>query len=53
VSRAEGRVPAPRGLFRLPGPIEPYPAEPSDAELAAAIGLDPSAIVRMDMNGSG
>ena len=50
MSRVERRVPAPRGLFRLPGPIEPYPAEPSDAELAAAVGLDPSAIVRMDMN---
>ena len=50
VSRPNARGAAARGLFRHPGPIEPYPAEPSDEELAAAVGLDVSAIVRMDMN---
>ncbi|MCV0403779.1 MAG: histidinol dehydrogenase [Chloroflexi bacterium] len=37
-------------LFRLPGPVAPYPAEPSDEELAARVGLAPEAIVRADMN---
>jgi histidinol-phosphate aminotransferase len=50
VSRPRAGGAAARGLFRHPGPIDPYPAEPSDEELAAAVGLDVSAIVRMDMN---
>ncbi len=37
-------------LLRLPGAIDPYPAEPSDADLAAQLGLPPEAIVRFDMN---
>jgi histidinol-phosphate aminotransferase len=37
-------------LLRLPGRIEPYPLEPSDAELAAAVGLPVDRIVRYDMN---
>lgn len=37
-------------LLRHPGPVEAYPLEPSDAELAAAVGLDPDRIVRYDMN---
>ena len=38
------------GLFRIAGRIEPYPAEPSDAELAAEVGIDVDEIVRLDMN---
>jgi histidinol-phosphate aminotransferase len=40
----------PTRLLRLAGPVEPYPAEPSDAELASHLGLDLSQIVRFDMN---
>lgn len=40
----------PHRLLRHPGPIEPYPLEPSDAELAASVGLTPERIVRYDMN---
>jgi histidinol-phosphate aminotransferase len=37
-------------LLRRPGPIEAYPLEPSDAELAASVGLPVDRIVRYDMN---
>lgn len=37
-------------LLRRPEPITPYPAEPSDEELAAEVGLPADRIVRMDMN---
>lgn len=40
----------PVGLLRRPEPVAPYPAEPSDAELAAATGLPVERIARMDMN---
>lgn len=40
----------PHRLLRDPGPIEPYPLEPSDAELAASVGIDPKQVVRYDMN---
>lgn len=37
-------------LLRRPERVEPYPAEPSDAEMAAATGVPVEAIARMDMN---
>jgi histidinol dehydrogenase len=37
-------------LLRRPGPVEPYPAEASDEELAADAGLTVERIARMDMN---
>lgn len=37
-------------LLRRPGPVTAYPAEPSDEELAAEVGLDVERLVRMDMN---
>ena len=37
-------------LFRRPEPVVPYPAEPSDEELAAQAGIAASAVVRADMN---
>ena len=40
----------PLDLLRRPEPVTAYPAEPSDEELAATAGLDPSVIVRADMN---
>lgn len=40
----------PHRLLRHPGPVEAYPLEASDAELAAAVGLEPDRIVRYDMN---
>jgi histidinol-phosphate aminotransferase len=40
----------PLRLLRHAGAIEPYPLEPSDAELAAQVGLPVEAIVRFDMN---
>ena len=40
----------PLRLLRHSGPIEPYPLEPSDAELAAEAGVVVEAIVRFDMN---
>lgn len=37
-------------LFRNPRPVSPYPAEPSDEELAARAGIPVSSVVRADMN---
>ena len=37
-------------LLRLTGPVDAYPLEPSDEELAAAVGLPVERIVRYDMN---
>jgi len=37
-------------LLRRPEPVEPYPAEPSDDELAAGAGVPVERIARMDMN---
>jgi len=37
-------------LLRHPGPIDAYPLEPSDADLAASLGLPPERIVRYDLN---
>jgi histidinol-phosphate aminotransferase len=42
--------PDPHRLLRHPGPIEPYPLEPSSEEIAATVGLPVEAIVRYDMN---
>ncbi len=40
-------------LFRLPGRVEAYPAEPSDEELAERAGIEVSSVVRADMNTMG
>lgn len=40
----------PLELLRFPGPVQAYPAEASDEELAAAAGLPVADIVRHDMN---
>ena len=54
-ARAE-RAPAEAGtedpvtLLRRPGPVEPYPAEASDEELARAAGIPAEQVARMDMN---
>jgi len=40
----------PLRLLRHAGPIEPYPLEPSNAELAAQAGVPVEAIVRFDTN---
>jgi histidinol-phosphate aminotransferase len=40
----------PLRLLRHSGPIEPYPLEPSNADLAAAAGIPVEAIVRFDTN---
>ncbi|MEO7294681.1 MAG: aminotransferase class I/II-fold pyridoxal phosphate-dependent enzyme, partial [Candidatus Limnocylindria bacterium] len=37
-------------LFRQPEPVTPYPAEPSDEELAVRAGVAVSHVVRADMN---
>ncbi|MDQ3690819.1 MAG: histidinol dehydrogenase [Chloroflexota bacterium] len=37
-------------LFRRPEPVIPYPAEPSDEELAARSGVAVTSVVRADMN---
>ncbi|MEO5985773.1 MAG: histidinol dehydrogenase [Candidatus Limnocylindria bacterium] len=37
-------------LFRNPQTVSPYPAEPSDEELAARAGIPVSSVVRADMN---
>ena len=37
-------------LLRNPGPIEPYPLEPSNEELATSVGLAVERIVRYDLN---
>ena len=41
---------SPLRLLRHDGPIEPYPLEPSNAELAAEAGIPVEEIVRFDMN---
>lgn len=40
----------PHRLLRLSGTIEPYPLEPSNAELAVSVGLSEDRIIRFDMN---
>jgi histidinol-phosphate aminotransferase len=40
----------PLRLLRHPGPIEPYPLEPSDAELAAEAGIRVEEVIRFDTN---
>ena len=40
----------PLRLLRLRGPVDGYPLEPSNEELASAAGLQVEAIVRFDMN---
>lgn len=40
----------PHRLLRLTGPVDAYPLEPSDEELAASLGLSLTSIVRYDMN---
>lgn len=40
----------PRRLLRLAGPVGAYPAEPSDEEVAAAVGIPVELVVRFDMN---
>ena len=42
--------PDPHRLLRHPGPVDPYPLEPSDAELAASVGIPVDRIVRYDLN---
>ncbi len=37
-------------LFRRPEPVTPYPAEPSDEELAVRAGIQADEVVRADMN---
>ena len=45
-----GPTPTPTDLLRLRDPVEPYPAEPSDEQLAADLGLPLEQVVRFDMN---
>lgn len=40
----------PLSLLRLRDAVEPYPAEPSDEDVAASLGLPVDRIVRFDMN---
>jgi histidinol-phosphate aminotransferase len=40
----------PLSLLRLRDAVEPYPAEPSDEDVAASLGLPLERIVRFDMN---
>lgn len=40
----------PLRLLRHPEPVEPYPNEASDEELAAEVGLRTDDLIRMDMN---
>jgi len=47
VTEADSR---PTDLLRLPDAVEPYPAEPSDEQLAEELGLAPEHVVRFDMN---
>jgi histidinol dehydrogenase len=59
VARAERAASAPAeaddpvDLLRRPEPVEAYPAEPSDEELAARAGIAVSEVVRADMNTMG
>ena len=50
--RAAGAVGAddPPMLLRRPEPIDAYPAEPSDEDLAASLGVPVERIARLDMN---
>ncbi|HSK92457.1 MAG TPA: histidinol dehydrogenase [Candidatus Angelobacter sp.] len=55
VARAERAASAmhhddPVELLRRPEPVAAYPAEPSDQELAELAGIDPTSVVRADMN---
>ena len=43
-------TPGPTDLLRLRDAVEPYPAEPSDEQLAEELGLPPEQVVRFDMN---
>ena len=43
-------APRPTDLLRLREAIKPYPAEPSDEQLAEELGLPPEQVVRFDMN---
>ncbi len=45
-----GSEPRPTDLLRLRDAVEPYPAEPSDEQLAEELGLPPERVVRFDMN---
>lgn len=47
---ATGTADDPLQLLRRPGPVNAYPAEPSDEEMAARAGLAVGEIVRYDMN---
>lgn len=54
-ARADRAAGAPRPtdltpLLRRPEPVQAYPAEPSDAELAAALDVTVADIARLDMN---
>ncbi|HEX6130000.1 MAG TPA: histidinol-phosphate transaminase [Candidatus Limnocylindria bacterium] len=40
----------PLSLLRLRDAVEPYPAEPSDEDVAASLGLPVDRVVRFDMN---
>ncbi|HEX5396495.1 MAG TPA: histidinol dehydrogenase, partial [Candidatus Limnocylindria bacterium] len=45
-----GSAEDPLQLLRRPGPVDAYPAEPSDEELSARAGLPVGEMVRYDMN---
>ncbi len=47
---SDGEAADPVELFRLTGPVSPYPAEPSDEELAEKAGIAVDEVVRADMN---
>ncbi len=50
-ARASATAPDdPHDLLRRPEAVTPYPAEPSDELLAARAGIDPTQVVRADMN---
>jgi histidinol dehydrogenase len=40
----------PLELLRRPGPVVAYPAEPSDEDVAASLGLPPERVARHDLN---
>jgi histidinol-phosphate aminotransferase len=40
----------PTDLLRLRDAVAPYPAEPSDEQMAAELGIPPTQLVRFDMN---
>jgi histidinol-phosphate aminotransferase len=43
-------TPQPADLLRLREGVDPYPAEPSDEQLAEELGLPPERVIRFDMN---